>query len=319
MGEATRGPVAISGASGLIGSALRTSLERDGVEVRPLVRGGKGRGIGWDPDAGTIEREALEGVRAVVHLAGESIAGGRWNEERKARIFDSRARGTALLAEALASLERKPEVLVSASAVGYYGARGDELLTEESGPGQGFLVQVCEAWERAALPAGLAGIRVVHPRIGFVLAPEGGGLEPMRRLFRLGLGGRVGEGRQYVSWVSLVDVVGAIRFALDEPSISGSMNLVAPAPVTNAELTRELAKALRRPAVLPVPSLAVKLILGEMADELILHGQRVVPRKLEQAGYRFRHRTLDEALAYTEGERAPRRGATPARREPHPR
>lgn len=300
MGETGRGPVAISGASGLIGSALRRSLEADGIEVRPLVRGGKGGGVAWDPEAGTIDRDALEGVRAVVHLAGESIAGGRWNEYKKAKILESRVKSTTLLAETLAALWQKPEVFVSASAVGYYGARGDEVLTEESEPGEGFLADVCKAWESAALPARLVGIRVVHPRIGFVLAPEGGGLERMRLPFKLGIGGRIGPGKQYVSWVSVVDVVAGLRWALADASMSGPMNIVAPEPVTNAELTAALAKALRRPAVLPVPSLAMKVLLGEMAEELILNGQRVVPAKLERAGFEFRHRTVGEALAYTE-------------------
>ncbi len=298
------GPVAISGASGLIGAALRRSLEADGIEVLPLVRSRGASGVFWDPEAGTsgtIDRAGLAGVRGVVHLAGESIAGGRWTEARKSRILQSRVRGTTLIAEAIASLDPTPAVFVSCSAIGFYGLRGAELLTETSAPGEGFLAAVCGAWESAAVAAGAAGVRVVHPRIGVVFAKEGGALAKMRLPFKLGVGGRVGDGEQYMSWITLPDVVAGLRRALFDPRLEGPVNLVAPEPVTNAELTAALGKALRRPTVFPVPRFAARAVFGgEMADELLLGGQRVLPAKLESIGFEWEHRTLEDALAYTE-------------------
>jgi uncharacterized protein (TIGR01777 family) len=289
----------------MVGRALAAALERDGVEVRRLVRrpgAARGGAIFWDPEAGAIDAGGLEGVAGVVHLAGESVADGRWTARKKARIEASRVKGTRLLAQTLAGLEAKPEVLVSASAVGFYGLRGDEALTEAAAPGEGFLAEVCRAWEAATAPAEAAGIRVVRARLGVVLAKEGGALEKMRLPFKLGVGGRVGDGRQFMSWISLADLVCALRRALDDPRLEGPVNLVAPEPVTHAELARALGAALHRPAVLPVPAFAAKAVFGaEKAEEMLLGGQRVVPAKLKAAGFDFRHPSLDSALAYTEG------------------
>jgi uncharacterized protein len=317
MGETGFGPVAITGASGLIGSALRRSLEADGIEVRALVRTSGEGGIHWNPVDGTIDREGLEGVRGVVHLAGENIGGGRWTETRKARILDSRARGTRLLAEALATMREKPEVLVSMSGIHYYGLRGSEALTEETSAGEGFLADVCKTWEASAEPAREAGIRVVHPRAGVVLAPEGGALEKMRLPFKLGVGGRIGQGSQYMSWISLPDLVAVLRRALEDPSLVGPINAVAPEPVTNAEFARALGDTLHRPSALPLPAFAAKALLGgEMAEQLLLGGQRAVPRKLERAGFQFTHRRIEQAFAYTERGVQQIRTRGPHRRQP---
>ncbi len=289
--------VAITGASGLVGQAVAAFLSTGGHQVIRLVRRSPGQGeIHWDPQGGTIDAAGLEGVDAVVHLAGENIAGGRWTRERKQRIVDSRLAGTRLLAEALARLARRPSVLVSASAVGIYGNRGDEVLTETASPGAGFLAELGQAWEEATAPAAAAGIRVALPRLGIVLTPQGGALRQMLLPFRLGLGGPLGSGRQWMPWLTLDDAVGIIHFLLTTASLAGPVNAVAPAPVTNAEFARALGQALRRPAMLPVPGFALEALFGELAGEALLAGQRVEPAVLAARGYRFRDAALLPAL-----------------------
>lgn len=290
--------VAITGASGLIGSALATALHRDGCEVFRMVRqrSTDEREIYWNAKKGEIDAERLEGVDAVVHLAGESIASGRWTDAKRARIRQSRVQGTTLIAEALAQLSTKPKVLISASAVGYYGVSSEGVRDERSPMGEGFLAEVCQAWEAAAAPARAAGIRVVHPRTGIVLASEGGALSKMKTPFSLGLGGRIGDGSQWMSWITLHDEVRALRYLLNEASISGPVNLVAPDAATNAEFTKALGEALGRPTVLPVPSFALRLAMGEMAEELLLGGARVVPRVLQEHGFVWKHPQLPGAL-----------------------
>jgi uncharacterized protein (TIGR01777 family) len=291
--------IAITGSHGLIGSALVESLENDGHEVVRVVRSGaSGPGIArWDLDAGTIDAGALEGLDGVVHLAGEGIGEKRWTDEQKRKVLRSRTMGTALLASTLAGLQRRPPVLLSGSAIGYYGDRGDEVLVESSPPGDLFLSEVCTAWEAAAKPAGDAGIRVTYLRTGIVLAGEGGALAPLLRIFRLGLGGRLGSGRQWWSWITLRDEVAAIRFLL-EHAVAGPVNLAAPNPVTNADFAAALGRALHRPAVLPVPSFGPGLLLGrDLARELLFASQRVQPAALLSAGFRFTDDDLDAALA----------------------
>lgn len=291
--------VAVSGASGLIGSELVKRLQTEGHRVDRLVRDPSGKGEGkilWDPKGQTVDTKALEGVDAVVHLAGENIAGGRWTEERKRQVLESRVNGTKTLASAAAKLENKPKVFVVASAIGYYGARGDEILDEDSAPGDGFLSEVCRAWEQAAEPAEQAGIRVVKLRIGIVLAGSGGALAKMLPAFKLGAGGVLGDGKQYMSWVALEDVVGLARLALVDDRVRGAVNATAPTPVTNREFTKTLGKVIRRPTVLPVPSFAIKAMFGEMGDTLLLQGSRVVPKRAEALGYEFRYRELEGCL-----------------------
>ena len=290
---------AISGASGLVGSALAASLTSDGHAVRRLVRGGtRGADVAWDPQTGSVDSAQLEGLDGVVHLAGEGIATGRWSDEKKRRIRESRVKGTDLIARTLAGLARRPPVLVCASAVGFYGPRGDEELDDAAAPGTSFLSEVCRAWESAADPARAAGIRVAHTRFGVVLSKKGGALAKMLTPFRLGAGGRLGSGRQWMSWISIDDTVGAIRHALANASVSGPVNAVAPKPVTNAEFTKALGRALSRPTIFPMPAFAARLAFGEMADELLLSGQRVVPKRLLATGYAFRHTELDAALRH---------------------
>lgn len=290
--------IAITGATGLIGTALAASLRGDGHRVVRLVRD-RARAMAddvvWDPDGGTVDAAGLEGLDAVVHLAGEPIGAARWTDETRRRIHDSRARGTDLLARTLAGLERRPEVLVSSSAVGIYGDRGDEELTEESSLGDDFLARVCIAWEAAADPAREAGIRVVHPRTGVVIAKDGPLIDKVELPFRLGVGGRVGSGRQYVPWISLVDEVAALRFLIDRP-LEGPVNLTGPSPATNLEMTRALGTVLRRPTVFPIPALAIRLLYGEMGETLATVSQRVLPRRLLDAGFTFRHTTILAAL-----------------------
>lgn len=297
--------VAITGARGLIGSAVSRSLREDGHTVRPLVRPGSSAtgespdpaAIGWDPAAGTIDADRFDGLDAVIHLAGAGIGDKRWSPARKREIRESRTRGTDLLARTLAALDRRPRVLVSASAVGYYGDRGDEELFETSGPGEDFLAELVQAWEAAAQPAAEAGIRTVFLRSGVVLSGDGGMLPRLVRLFRMYVGGRLGSGRQWLSWVSIDDEVGAIRFLIDRAEVSGPVNVVAPAPVRNAELASILGAALQRPARLPTPAFAPRLVLGrEMADEMLFVSQRALPGVLTGAGYRFAHPDLPAAL-----------------------
>jgi uncharacterized protein len=293
--------VLVTGSHGLIGSALRPALETGGQSVRRLVRAepAKESEFQWDPEHGRIDARALDGVDAVVHLAGETVAG-RWTASKKRRILESRVKSTQLVSDALAKLERPPPALIVASAVGYYGDRGEEPLTEESAPGSGFLADVVKQWEAASEPAERAGIRVVRTRFGIVLSAAGGALKTMLPPFRLGVGGKLGSGRQYMSWVGIDDVVGAIHLALTDERLSGPVNVVAPEAVTNEEFTRTLGRVLRRPTVLAVPAPALRLALGEFANET-LGGARVLPAKLEAAGYEFRDPRLEAALRHALG------------------
>lgn len=293
------GAVLVSGASGLIGTALRASAAARGVPVRVLVRrppAGPAE-FRWDPEAGLLPPAALAGCDAVIHLAGEKVAGGRWTAARRARLRASRVRGTRLLAKAVAAARADPKpMLVCASATGYYGDRGDDLLGEDAGPGSGFLPELCAAWEDAAAPAAAAGARVVHLRFGVVLARGGGALPRMLPAFRWGLGGRLGSGRQWLPWLALADAVRMIEFALATPALAGPVNAVAGA-VRNLDFARALGRALGRPARLPVPAPFLRLALGALASELLLASQRVVPRRLASCGFAPRHPALDEALA----------------------
>ncbi len=288
--------VLVTGASGPVGSALLPSLKSEGFAVTRLVRNtasGPDQ-IVWDPSR-PLSPDIASGFDAVIHLAGESIVG-RWTAAKKRRIIESRSDGTRHLAEALAQAAKRPRVFISASAVGYYGSRGDEILREESLSGDGFAAEICRQWEGATEPATAAGIRTAQMRIGVVMAANGGALAAMRTPFRLGLGGRLGSGRQWSSWVSVDDVVGAIQHVLNHDTLQGPVNTVSPNPVTNAEFTSTLAAVLHRPAIFPVPAFAVKLIFGEMGEELFLGSQRAEPAKLAASGYRFKHPVLKNAL-----------------------
>jgi uncharacterized protein (TIGR01777 family) len=289
--------IVVSGASGLIGSALVPALKAAGHDVVRLVRR-EATGIDeirWDPAAGELDASALRGVDAFVNLSGEYL-GKRWTEERKREIHDSRVDSTALLARTAVGLEPRPSVFVVASAVGYYGDRGDEILTEESSAGTGFLTDVVRAWEGAAEPAREAGIRVAHLRHGIVLSQKGGALKAMLLPFRLGVGGRVGSGRQWWSWVGMDDVVAAYAHAL-ESEIHGAINVTSPNPATNQQFTKALGAALRRPTLLPAPGFGVRTLFGEMGDTMLLGGQRVLPARLLDAGFEFTAPTIDVALA----------------------
>jgi uncharacterized protein (TIGR01777 family) len=291
--------VAVTGSHGLVGSALVRALAQAGHRAVRVVRNRRpGAGeLAWDPDAGTIDAAGLEGIDAVVHLAGAGIGDQRWTPARKRLILESRTKGTGLLARTLAGLARKPAVLVSASGVDYYGPHGAEELTEASPPGNGFLADVCKRWEDATTPAADAGIRVARIRTGPVLSADGGLLGRLLLPFRLGLGGRVGSGEQYLSWIALDDHVGAILYHLAHDEAAGAYNHTAPSPVTNREFTETLGRVLHRPTLIPTPLLPLKLRYGsELVDELLLSGQRVLPRRLQAAGYRFAHPTLEEAL-----------------------
>jgi uncharacterized protein (TIGR01777 family) len=283
-----------------VGSALVKALLAHGHEVTKVVRPGGPVGAGsvlWDPADGTLDAAALEGFDGVVHLAGENIASGKWTKEQKQRIRDSRVDGTALLCSRLRILKRPPQVFIQASAVGYYGDRGDEELTEASPGGRGFLAEVTREWEAASSALDGTAVRVVRLRTGVVLAREGGALAKMLGPFRTGLGGKVGSGRQYVSWITLGDLVSIIEFALEEPRLNGAVNAVAPNPVTNAELTRTLGKVLGRPAIATLPAFVARTMLGrQMADELLLASTRVIPQKLLETGYYFSHPDLEAAL-----------------------
>ena len=298
--------VAVSGSTGLVGSEVVAVLSAAGHEVIRLVRRVPAPGekaVRWDPVKREIDAAGIEGFDAVLHLAGENIASGRWNAARKTAIRDSRVNGTRFLCDALAVLARPPKTLVCASAVGYYGDRGEETLAEESPPGTGYLAEVCREWEAASAPAAQKGIRVVALRIGMVLSPKGGAIARMLPLFRAGLGGVIGSGRQYVSWVALDDLPHILLHALQRGDLSGPVNAVAPRPVTNREFTEALGKALSRPTPLPVPAFALRLAVGrEMADSLLLSSSRAVPRRLEESGYRFRFPELGEALRHLLGK-----------------
>lgn len=294
--------VAITGSSGLVGSELIPFLTTGGHHVTRVVRGSGGNGTArWDPAKRQFDASQLDGVDAVVHLAGENIAGGRWNDQRKNRIEQSRVEGTRLLCEGLAQMQNPPRVLVAASAVGFFGDRGEEILDESSGPGSGFLAEVAQKWEAATQPAVEAGIRVVNLRFAMILTPQNGALAKMLTPFKLGSGGIVGSGQQYWSWIAIDDVVGAIHHALMTNSLSGPVNAVAPDAVTNKEFTKTLGKVLSRPTFVPLPASAARLALGEMADELLLASARVEPRQLEESGYEFRHSRLEEALRFMLG------------------
>lgn len=287
--------IIISGASGLIGSAVVARLQSAGDQVTRLVRGTAKTGeIHWIP-AGSVDLSALEGSDAVVHLAGETIAG-RWTSTKKSRIVNSRVQGTMTIAAALARLQQKPKVFVSASAIGYYGSRGDELLDENSSSGTDFLAEVARQWESATEPAARAGVRVVLLRFGAVLSGHGGALAKMLPAFRTGVGGRLGSGKQWFSWVSLDDAAAAVEHATNNTALRGPVNVVSPNPVTNEEFTKTLGAVLHRPTILPMPEFAVKLAFGEMGESLLLGSQRVLPKKLPESGYKFIHANLTDAL-----------------------
>jgi uncharacterized protein len=292
--------ILVSGVSGPIGMALLPTLKESGARIARLTRGGPAgstqgeESIPWDP-AQPISPEALSGFDAVIHLAGESIVG-RWSAEKKAKIRDSRVLGTRNLAQALAQAKNKPQVFVCSSAVGYYGDRGDEVLTEQSAPGQGFLSDVCREWEAATQAASDAGIRTVQIRTGVVLSPKGGALGKMLTPFKLGAGGRIGSGKQWMSWIDVQDMVGAIHHILATDLLRGPVNMVAQQPVTNAEFTKTLASVLSRPAIFPMPAFAVKLAFGEMGETVLLGSQRVEPRQLTASGFSFRFSTLRASL-----------------------
>jgi len=291
--------VAVSGASGLIGAALVSSLEAQGHRAIRLVRRmprPDEDALRWDPSTGVLTPAGPSVADAVVHLAGDSILGLRWTAEKKRRIRESRTTATRLLVETLTRLTNPPAVLVCASGIGYYGSRGDEVLTEDSRPGTGFLADLARDWEAATATAIARGIRVVNLRLGVVLSARGGALATMLTPFRMGLGGVIGDGAQWMSWIALDDVIGAIRHALTTDALRGPVNTVAPAPVTNADFTRTLGRVLGRPTLIPLPALAARLALGEMADELALVSQRVMPARLLASGFAFRRPTLEDAL-----------------------
>lgn len=291
--------VLISGGSGLIGSALTNTLRADGQVVSHFIRpGGKAApgDVLWNPSRATVDVPALEGHDAIVHLGGASIADGRWTDKRKAILRSSRVDSTRVLVDSLTHLKQPPRVFVCASAIGYYGDRGDELLTESSGYGNDFLAILCRAWEAEATRASANGIRTVTTRFGVILATQGGALPQMLTPFKLGVGGRLGSGKQWISWVALEDVVKVLRTAIDNENVNGPVNVVAPQPVRNSEFTRVLAGVLHRPAVFPAPAFALRLALGQMADALLLSSQRVQPEKLAKISYKFRYETLQSAL-----------------------
>lgn len=294
--------VAVTGASGLLGNTLRHFLEAGGHRVIRLARRRKEGAAFWDPEKGEIDAGSLQGIDGVVHLAGEPLFGLRWTEEKKARILESRRKGTELLSRTIAGLSRKPAVLVSASAVGYYGDRGPAVITEESAPGKGFLPRVCKQWEEATAPARRGGIRVVNLRTGMVLTARGGALGTMLLPFKIGLGGRLGSGRQYVSWIDLDDEVGLIYHALATPGVKGPLNATAPHPVPNNTFTDTLGRVLGRPTLIPVPALGIRALFGEMGQALLLDGARVVPEKAEETGFEFRYPSLEESLRFQLGK-----------------
>jgi uncharacterized protein (TIGR01777 family) len=294
--------VVLTGGSGLIGTALRSFLESGGHQVTVLSRGeGEEGKASWDPEAGRLDPTVFEGADGVVHLAGESLSAFRWTEEKKERILKSRREGTALISGTLAGMATPPHVFVSASAVGYYGNRGNDLITESSRPGKGFLAMVCREWEGATGKAKKAGIRVVNLRTGFVVTPLGPGLGKMLPPFKAGLGGRIGTGRQYMSWIDLDDQVGLIHHALTRPGVAGALNATAPNPVPNSAFADTLGRVLGRPTVVPLPTFAVRGMLGEMGTELLLKGARVIPEKAGETGYAFLFPTLEESLRHQLG------------------
>src|SRR5947208_4033451 len=289
--------ILVAGASGLVGSALIPALEFEGAEINRLARSSpKANEVEWHPNHGQIDAARLEGFDSIINLAGESIAEGRWTDEKKRKIRDSRVNGTHLLSEAIARLVTKPRGFLCASATGFYGDRDDEILDEMSESGGGFLATVCREWEQATEPAAKAGVRVVNLRFGPILAREGGMLGKMLTPFKMGMGGKVGSGKQYISWVAIDDVVGAIKLALADESMHGPLNVVSPNPVTNEEFTKMLGGVLSRPTVMAIPAFAARLAFGEMADEMFLVSQRVIPQKLNDAGYQFKYPELEVAF-----------------------
>ncbi len=292
--------ILISGSHGLVGTALIKSLEADRHEIFRLVRHypHSPSEIEWSPERYSIALSMIEGFDAVVHLAGESIAEGRWTDEKKKRIRESRVKGTRLLGDALANLTQQPRVMISASAIGYYGNRGDETLTETSSPGDDFLSEVCVEWEKATDMAKEKGIRTVNARFGIILDKDGGALKKMLPPFKMGIGGRIGDGKQWMSWIALDDVIGGIKFSLTNDSMQGPVNFVAPNPVRNAEFTKTLGRVLSRPTIFPIPAFGVRLVFGEMADALLLASQRVDCARLNDIGYEFKHASLEGALTH---------------------
>jgi len=295
--------ILVTGSSGLVGSALVKRLTSQGHSISTLVRrkadASKGEAY-WNPEGGSVDKTGLADLQpeVVVHLAGENIAAGRWNETRKRKIRNSRVNGTRALADTLAHLEEKPKAFICASAVGYFGTRGDEVLTEASGPGDTFLAEVCQEWEKGSELAAKAGIRTVNLRLGMVLSKEGGGLKKMLLPFKLGLGGVIGSGRQYISWITLDDVVNAFDFAIQNSSLQGPADTVSPNPVTNKEFTKTLGRVLWRPTCFPLPASTARMLVGEMADELLLASTRALPEKLQKAGFQFQYPDLKAALKH---------------------
>jgi uncharacterized protein (TIGR01777 family) len=298
--------IAVTGSTGLVGAELMPSLASARHLVRRVVRRNPtDSDVLWNPTAGTIDAQQLEDLDAVIHLAGENIAARRWNSEQKAQIRDSRIQGTRLLCENLARLRQPPHVLVSASAIGFYGNRGDENLAEMSAAGNGFLPDVCREWEAATRSAEMAGLRVVHLRFGIILSPKGGALAKMLTPFRLGLGGHIGDGRQWMSWIALDDAIGTINHAIATKSLSGPVNVVAPQPVQNLDFTKTLGRVLWRPTVFPVPAYVARLAFGDMANDMLLSSTRVQPVKLLQSGYRFLYADLEPLLRVLLGKALP--------------
>ena len=293
--------ILIAGSSGLVGTALIASLREAGHQVTRLLRTETGLPPGaicWDPQHAEVNPAKFEGHDVLINLAGENISTGPWTDEKKKKIRDSRVLGTHMLSELIAQLENPPKLVINASAIGYYGNRGDEILQEGSRPGEGFLADLCRDWEAATEAAEKKGIRVVKMRIGVVLSREGGALARMLTPFKMGLGGVLGSGDQYISWITLDDLVGIIQFVMDNASIHGALNAVSPNPVTNREFTKTLGKVLKRPTILPLPAFAVKLLMGEMGESLLLGSSRVIPNVLMQAGYSFQYADLEKALQY---------------------
>src|SRR5438105_3930460 len=294
--------IALAGESGLVGTALIPALESQGHEVTRLVRTAPRVGeIEWHPNKDEVSAASLDGFNIIINFAGENIAGGRWTDEQKRKIRDSRVNGTHLLSEAIAKMTAKPSVFICASATGIYGDRDDETLDEQSESGGGFLAGVCREWEKATEPASKAGIRVVNLRFGPIMAREGGMLAKLLTPFKMGVGGKVGSGRQYVSWIAIDDAVSAIKLAIHNESLRGPVNVVSPHPVTNEEFTKALGHVLNRPTALAIPAFAARLTFGEMADEMLLVSQRVMPKKLIAAGYQFQYPELQSALRKYEG------------------
>lgn len=293
--------ILISGSTGLIGSALVSALKEKGHAITALVRTetkNGASGISWDPMEGEVDAGRLEGFDAVIHLAGENVAKGRWTESKKKKIRDSRIKSTQYLSAMLAGLSRPPKVFICASAIGYYGDRGDEDLFENSPPGKSFLAEVCSSWEKTTQMASDQGIRVVHLRIGVVLTPKGGALKRMLFPFQMGAGGKIGNGRQFMSWISIDDVVGVIQYVIENESLEGAVNCVTPQPVRNMEFTKTLGKVLFRPTLLPLPAWVAQAVFGQLARELLLASTKVNPKKLQDAGYAFQQPELEGALKY---------------------